>query len=197
MLDIKKRQSILKTINLYNGKIDGVEGIKTKNAYLTLQKKYFKRKSDIDGIYGKNTDILLQNINIFLKSKYFKLEEFRCKCNKYCTGYPCIIDKNLVRNLNKLRSSYGILRISSGLRCSKYNNLIGGTKNSKHVKGKACDVHNSSINTTFESRKKAILKWLTFDNSVMAYCNGFMKRKNSLITNYRSSTMNNSVHFEV
>ena len=124
MLSIKKRQSILKKINLYTGLIDGLEGEKTKKAYIKLQKKYFKRPNDIDGIYGKNTDILLQNVNNLLDSKYFKLEEFRCHCNKYCTGYPCILDKNLIINLNKLRSIYGPLLVSSGLRCKKYNSVV-------------------------------------------------------------------------
>ena len=197
MLNIKERQYLLSKLNFYTGKIDGIEGIKTKNAYSKLQKKYFKRKKDIDGIYGKNTDILLKNVNIFLDSKYFKLEEFRCKCNKFCTGYPSVVDKYLVKNLNALRETYGILLVSSGLRCNQYNNLIGGSKNSKHMHGKACDIHSSKINKTLDSRKNAILKWLTFDNSSMAYCNGFMKKKNGVITNYRSSTMNNAIHFEV
>ena len=62
--------------------------------------------------------------------------------------------------------------------------------------GKAVDIHRSKINSTFDSRKKAILKWLSFDYSSMAYCNGFMKRKNGVVTNYRSNSMNSSIHFE-
>lgn len=197
MLNIKERQSFLKEIKLYNGKVDGIEGVKTKGAYLSLQKKYFKRKTDIDGIYGKNTDILLQNVKNFQNSRYFKLEEFKCHCSGFCTGYPHVIDKKLIVNLNKLRNFYGPLFVSSGLRCISYNKNVSGAKSSKHLTGRACDIYKSSINNSFESRKKAILKWLTFDYSSMAYCNGFMKRKNGVTTNFRSSTMNNSIHFEV
>jgi len=196
MLSIKERQTILKTINLYNGIIDGIEGVKTKRGYKLLQQKYFTKSKDIDGIYGNNTDILLKNVNTFLNSKYFKLEEFKCKCN-YCTGYPHLIDKNLVTNLNLLRSLYGPLFVSSGLRCTKHNKEVNGTNNSKHLIGKAADISSSNINKTLISRKNSILKWLTFNNSDMAYCNGFMKYKDGQATFYRSSTMQNAIHFQV
>ena len=103
MLNIKQRQTILKKINLYDGKIDSIEGVKTRKAYKLLQEKYFTRKKDIDGIYGNDTDILLTNIYYLLNSRYFKIEEFRCHCNGLCTGYPHVINKNLITNLNKLR----------------------------------------------------------------------------------------------
>lgn len=54
MLSIKERQTYLKKYGFYTGKIDGIEGPLTKKAYLALQKKYFVRKMDIDGIYGRH-----------------------------------------------------------------------------------------------------------------------------------------------
>ena len=61
MLSIKDRQIYLKTLGYYQGAIDEIEGPMTKSAYRTLQNKYFTRSCDKDGVYGKNTDILLQN----------------------------------------------------------------------------------------------------------------------------------------
>ena len=195
MLTIKERQTILKRISLYNGKIDGKEGPITKKAYKLLQQKFFKRQIDIDGIYGKNTDVLLTNVKNFLNSKYFKLEEFRCHCNIYCTGYPGIIDYNLINNLNVLRESYGPIIITSGLRCIKYNKNINGSVNSKHLIGKASDIKNTKLKN-LESRKKFISKWLNLNNSDMAYCNGFMKYKNGKESVYWSNTMGSSIHLQ-
>ena len=196
MLDIKKRQTILKKLNLYDDSIDGIEGPKTKNAYKKLQEKYFKRKKDIDGIYGKNTNILLENLNTFIDSKYFKLEEFKCHCNNLCTGYPHVINKNLLNNLNSFRSIYGKTIISSGLRCDKHNHNVNGSNSSKHLIGKACDIINPNINKITD-KKNAIDKWLSFNYSDMAYFNGYMKRKGERPFDYRSKTMSNALHLQV
>ena len=70
MLTIKQRQEYLKYLGFYKGSIDGIEGNLTKSAYRTLQSKYFARKSDIDGKYGRNTDMLL--VNAYNVKKYTK-----------------------------------------------------------------------------------------------------------------------------
>ena len=77
MLSIKMRQKYLRNLGFYKGKIDGVEGIKTKKAYKSLQTKYFTRKKDIDGVYGNSTEILLRNAErVRLYAKNFKLSEY-------------------------------------------------------------------------------------------------------------------------
>ncbi len=54
MLTITQRQLNLKYIGYYyNGKIDGIEGEKTKKAYITFQKE---SKLVADGIYGQKTE---------------------------------------------------------------------------------------------------------------------------------------------
>lgn len=53
MLNIKQRQMNLRFLNFYKGKIDGIEGVKTKQAYKDFQKAY---NLTIDGIYGTKTD---------------------------------------------------------------------------------------------------------------------------------------------
>ena len=47
MLTIKERQEYLYFLGYYKGKIDGIEGKLTKQAYLKLQNDYFFRKKDL------------------------------------------------------------------------------------------------------------------------------------------------------
>jgi peptidoglycan hydrolase-like protein with peptidoglycan-binding domain len=198
MLSIKDRQIYLKALGFYPGQIDGIEGPMTKLAYRSLQNKYFTRSCDKDGVYGKNTDILLQNAYNFKDSQYFKLEELKCQCGgKYCTGYPTIIDKQLIKNLNEIRKIYGPIKITSGLRCTKHNANVGGVSGSKHVLGKAVDTYQSNMCSTYSKRKIYIQKWLDFHNSQMGYCNGYMKYQNCNPTSYSSKTMGNVVHLQV
>lgn len=188
MLAVKTRQAYLKTLGFYNGAVDGVAGAKTKAAYKALQERYFTRKKDIDGLYGNNTDILLTNayrVHIYCKS--FRLEEFKCQCGgKYCTGYPVILDKQLLINLQKLRDKYGATVIKSGLRCPKHNAAVGGVYSSRHRTGKAADISNSKTGT--ESGRKAVMKYYkTLPNYRYTYCN--------IGGNYPN--MGNSVHVDV
>lgn len=73
-------------------------------------------------------------------SKYFRKEEFKCKCGK-CSGYPKNgIYKSLVDNMNILRYIYGTsITITSGYRCEAHNKAVGGDSNSAHLLGGACD----------------------------------------------------------
>lgn len=198
MLSIKERQTRLKALGFYSGAIDGIEGKGTKTGYKLLQDKYFIRAKDKDGKYGRNTDILLQSAYNTHNSKHFKLSEFRCHCaGKYCTGYPVVVSKSLVKNLDSIRDKYGAVRIMSGLRCNTWNSKIGGVKGSKHKLGRASDVFVPSLSGTFNGRKELINTWLTLPDSQMGYCKGYMKYKGKASTNYNSKTMGNSTHLQV
>ena len=149
MLTIEKRQEYLKELGFYDGKIDGIVGSKTLKAYRLLQNKYFTRPKDKDGLYGNDTNILLVNAyRVFKYTKNFKLEEFRCECDGDCTGYPTILNIQLLKNLQKVRNKYGATTITSGLRCKTYNNsLSGSSPTSRHMKGKALDIYCTKTNT--------------------------------------------------
>lgn len=72
--------------------------------------------------------------------KYFKLEEFSCRC---CEKNE-ILDK-LVRKLDKAREISGVpYNITSGYRCRKHNESIGGSENSSHLYGLAADIYTNN-----------------------------------------------------
>lgn len=189
LLTVKNRQKYLKYLGLYAGSIDGIEGKMTKAGYLALQKKFFTRKSDIDGLYGNNTDILLRNAySVEYYTRNFDLPEFKCGCGgKYCTGYPTILDPYLLTGLQSIRSTMGPTTITSGMRCQRYNDsLPGSIKTSKHTKGKAIDFYNSKTDTVAERQ------------STIAYCKK-LPRYTYAYGNINGShpNMGNAVHFDV
>jgi len=172
MLSIRARQTRLKALGLYTGTVDGIEGTKTKAAYKTLQDKHFLRKSDRDGLYGKNTDILLQcAYNVLKYAPNFALEEFRCQCGgKHCTGYPAVLNIQMLKNVQSTRRQFGPTTITSGLRCAKHNASQGGASASRHMSGKAVDIKNTTSKTE-SGRKKIMAHWKTLKNSRYTYCN--------------------------
>lgn len=198
MLSVKKRQTYLKELGFYKGKIDGKEGKLTKQAYLDLQEKYFVREKDIDGIYGKNTDILLQNAyNVNKYCKNFKLEEFKCSCKgKYCTTYPVLLNTHLLKYIQEIRTEYGATTITSGMRCQKYNDSIkGSSKTSKHIKGKAVDFYNKKGCSSFSKRKATIDKYIKKLYASYAYCDGYGRTK--FKKSYpNASNMGSSIHID-
>lgn len=182
LLSVKKRQQYLKDIGLYNGLVDGKVGVKTKKAYKDLQEKYFtkeKRPKDRNGIYGKDTDILLRNAHLFYEYdiKYYRLEEFRCKCSKACTGYPAILNPKLLVNLDNLRIHFkNPINLSCALRCKIHNAEVGGSKTSGHLKGNAADIYIKSYSNTLNHRKNIVNFWTHDLKQYHAYCNGYRVR---------------------
>ena len=74
--------------------------------------------------------------------RYFKREEFRCKCGgRYCNGFPAEPKEQLVELLDAAREHFGSpAHIISGLRCHTWNGIQGGVANSQHMYGEAADV---------------------------------------------------------
>jgi hypothetical protein len=171
MLDVLTRQTYLQYLGFYKGNLDGIYGEKTHKAYTELQNKYFMRKEDRDGIYGSNTEKLLINAyNVKKYCKNFKLEEFRCKCGKHCTGYPVLLDVQFLKNLQKLRNKFGVITINSGVRCYRHNINVGGASGSRHKYGKAADIYCAKC-ATEAGRKKVMEYWMKLPNARYTYCN--------------------------
>lgn len=81
-------------------------------------------------------------------SRHFSSSEFACKCglrglkqsDGYCGGksWPSL---ELVGKLEELRAAIGKpILVTSGCRCRKYNQTIGGATASQHLLGTAADV---------------------------------------------------------
>jgi uncharacterized protein YcbK (DUF882 family) len=83
-------------------------------------------------------------------SKYFKLDEFKCKC---CGKAP--MDEKLLENLDKVREEFGKpITVTSGYRCEKRNKEIGGALKSQHILGKAADIKGDDLDKLYEICEK-------------------------------------------
>ncbi|MBF0516958.1 MAG: peptidase M15 [Nitrospirae bacterium] len=72
-----------------------------------------------------------------IKSTHFKEEDFTCKCG--CGKNN--ISQALVDRLDELRDAVNFpLVITSGTRCAKHNEAVGGAADSAHLKGLAADI---------------------------------------------------------
>lgn len=70
-------------------------------------------------------------------SKYFKREEFECSCG---CGFTAV-DIELLHVLEDIREHFDSpVTITSGCRCATHNANVGGSVNSKHLKGIAADI---------------------------------------------------------
>jgi uncharacterized protein YcbK (DUF882 family) len=67
----------------------------------------------------------------------FSLAEFRCKC---CGQVNTPAAKMLAHRLQEVRNEYGVMRIVSGFRCPRQNQLAGGKLFSQHLLGLAADI---------------------------------------------------------
>lgn len=72
--------------------------------------------------------------------KYFKIEEFKCKCGcERAEMMPSTLDK-----LDKAREIAGIpFKVNSGYRCEAHNKAVGGKSEGAHTSGYAIDIEAS------------------------------------------------------
>ena len=78
--------------------------------------------------------------------KWFKLSEFNCKCG--CGRNN--VKEELLLMLDEAREEAGVVfRVNSGCRCRKYNEKVGGTTYSSHLKGLAADIRATSNKARF------------------------------------------------
>ena len=99
--------------------------------------------------------------------KYFRMEEFKCKCCGQ-VAFPENI-KALVENvLNPAREKLGKpIVVNSGYRCPKHNLAVGGVTNSQHMKGEAADVRFQDPGFKVQDLAKAIVANGTWDQLIL------------------------------
>ena len=157
-MTVKEKQNLLAFLGLYTGAIDGVWGGGSKAATRTIQEKNgLTVTGDIDqttaGVIAEAitakivdaftaTEAAPETDSVWDGIKYFTPDEFACKCNRYCDGFPEQISRTLLLLLDGIREHYGApITISSGVRCQTHNANVGGVYNSRHLQGKAADFH--------------------------------------------------------
>lgn len=128
--EVEKMQSVLSDFGVDVGKVDGVFGLSTLKGVKTLQ-SVFSLKTD--GIVGNKTLHVIDMLDKHVK--HFKIHEFKCK---HCSKNQISLETLL--KLELLRKQVGGLIINSGYRCVVHNTRVGGSKNSRHVKGDAVDL---------------------------------------------------------
>ena len=73
--------------------------------------------------------------------QYFTRQAMRCKCGKYCNGFPAEPQELLMRLADRARAHFGKPAHNvSCLRCPTWNALQGGVANSQHMYGEAMDI---------------------------------------------------------
>lgn len=172
-------------------------GTYNKTNIKKLQKRYFTRSKDIDGLYGPDTDRLLRHVHHVCKyMPDFQPEEFRCGCKgKYCTGYPTWLRVNECKNIQAIRSKYKKpMTVTSGLRCRKFNDTLrGSSKTSRHLNGRAVDFYIPGVTDSLAGRKKVIKYAKKLKNFHYAYGNGYNSYGNAV----NAPNMGNAVHSDV
>lgn len=143
----KQKQCLLFYLGYYTGSIDGKIGIRSKNATKKFQEDF---GIIVDGSIGKETEKALKHAvaygmpekkNWWDDIKHFERDEFKCKCGKYCNGFPAEPDEKLVELLEKIRNHFDVpVTINSGVRCKTHNTNVGGASGSQHLKGTAADI---------------------------------------------------------
>lgn len=73
------------------------------------------------------------------ENKYFKIDEFTCKCGK-CEMPQGMPSDELIDTLVEIREYFNKpIIINSGYRCPTHNKRIGGAVKSRHIEGDAVD----------------------------------------------------------
>lgn len=154
-MTMKQIQNLLQYLGYYEGVPDNEYGPLTRQATEEFQIAY--ATIGVDGIPGPEVEAALVDAvstGKYFKAdqssekpdswddiKYFRREEFRCKCGKYCNGYPVEPDLGMVRIADAIRERLGVpISVNSGVRCETHNRNVNGAKSSQHLYGMACDL---------------------------------------------------------
>jgi hypothetical protein len=146
----KQKQCLLFFLGYYVGDIDGDFGVLSKTAAKAFQQDF--GGLIVDGIVGGATEKALKHAvaygmpakkqeastsgDFWDGIKYFRKEEFSCKCG--CGSSE--MEEKLIKVADRVREHFSNkITVSSGRRCAKHNARVGGVSNSRHLSGRAMD----------------------------------------------------------
>lgn len=88
----------------------------------------------------------LNDLKVYIKGNIralgynFTLKEVECKCS-WSDCYFTVIEISTLESLLKTRKEFGSpVRVNSGYRCNRHNEMIGGSEQSNHKIGAAYDI---------------------------------------------------------
>jgi len=126
--------------------IDGLAGMETSSAVAEWQREHNREvtgRADMQTlqlILAIDADKNPTGENWWDSIKHFSRNEFRCKCGRYCDGFPVEPERMLIEQAELVREHFGApVFVSSGVRCSRHNAAVGGVDGSRHKDGKAID----------------------------------------------------------
>lgn len=125
----------------------------------------------------------------------FQASEFKCGCG--CEKEHVEMDCRLLFILQAIRSKYGVVNITSGFRCKKYNDsLDGSVTNSDHLKGYAADFRVATMMSTAAKRLEVMKFASELPGFKYAYCNGYIIKNGKTYT-YKAAWMGKAIHISV
>ena len=161
-----------------------------------LQSDYMSRKSDVDGVWGPDTENCALTVYYTkLHTKNFDAKEFRCECGgRYCCGFPDYMKPVELNAIQLVRDHYKKpITVTCGLRCSKYNSaLTGSVPNSPHKTGRAIDFYQQGVTDTYANRQAAIKYMKTIPGFNYCYGNGLDSSGNRI----SAGNMGNAMHLD-
>lgn len=161
-MTVKQQQCLLAYLGYEPGQIDGVDGPKTQAALAAFRSDYgMGAEGLVAAVAGTAAKVerpaeAEQEATDKPKTgtfwddiKWFKREEFRCKCGgRYCNGYPAEMQEAVVKIADAARAHFGKpAHVVSGLRCQKWNSHEGGVANSQHMYGEAIDLRIDGVDS--------------------------------------------------
>lgn len=207
IMTMKRWQMNLQYLGYYSGTIDGIKGTKTIEVTRKFQKdnglkvtgivaqididkmrsiivaEQEKLNVTVDGVAGPETINARDNkkekeeLN-WDNVKYFRKEEFTCKCGCKMNN----IDLRLIKILDEIREHFGqACIVTSGCRCSKRNKAVGGVQGSRHVLGKASDIYIKGVSA----------------NTLLSYTKQLVNEGKLRYTYTNNSNMNGVVHIDI
>lgn len=146
-----KKQNLLQYLGYYEGKVDGIWGAKSEAAEAAFRADNGNPKAGdeleevlVGAVFHgkfKPTVSTAPTTNGTYAAKYFRREEFACKCGRHCNGYPVEPSEKLLKVLDEIRERTGLpVYINSGIRCKLHNANEGGASDSRHLYGDAADI---------------------------------------------------------
>lgn len=207
IMTMKRWQMNLQYLGYYSGTIDGIKGTKTIEGTRKFQKdnglkvtgivaqididkmrsiivaEQEKLNVTVDGVAGTETINARDNkeekeeLN-WDNVKYFRKEEFTCKCGCKMNN----IDLRLIKVLDEIREHFEeACIVTSGCRCSKHNKAVGGVQGSRHVLGKAADIYIKGVSA----------------NTLLSYTKQLVNEGTLRYTYTNNSNMNGVVHIDI